>query len=97
VACVVRGRSVRHRLRGESIPGIRVSGEVRDERGLVIPAVAFFQQERPKRRLHVVGCRTSGAIVGIEPGSCGWECGDERYGRLACLLLEPGFGDDTSV
>ena len=59
-------RLVRHRVQTESIAETGVLGEVFDERGLVVPAVAFLQEEYAKQRLHIVGCRACVAVVRFE-------------------------------
>lgn len=63
IAAASQHRLVRHRLKTESLAEIGVLAEVLDERGLVVPAVAFFQEEYANQPLHMVGRRACVVVV----------------------------------
>ncbi len=90
-------RLVRHRLQTQPITEIGVLGEVFDEGSVVVPAMAFFQQEQAKQCLHLVARRACVSVVGIESDVCEWEIGNKRFDCLVFILVEPRFCDEADV
>lgn len=68
-----------------------------DDRCFVVPAVHFFQQERPEELWHPISSWTGILVVGIELHVGKGILTDERLDRVVSAVFEPDSRDGPKI
>ncbi|SDN45465.1 hypothetical protein SAMN05192554_1419 [Haloarchaeobius iranensis] len=63
----------------------------------MVPAMAFFQQEQAKQRLHLVARRACIPVVSIELDVCQRHCMDEWIDAIVIVMLKPCFCNEANI